>query len=492
MQISQILRDLRYYVYTYTTTVVVRYTRVGVLTGSWKKVAYSSRYVPVTVGQYSILFHDHPQSPNTEMSGKRKGDHLPTGSQLPKRQETEESKGSPNDPRAEEASNNEQLDESKAPTPTRTYDQPMANEKSTIPSIEAHHSVLPLSMQLMKFWNTNCINCAPVRSANGTTRFSSLHGTGPRYHAESTPSFIGRDGEVVGEGQMYCSPVWNEEKVSTANQATDADKNEEVAQVGDSAREHDSTIVQTNNDTGLRNRRSSKLEVVDDRRTHLESIPPSPRSHTLPVMQEYLTAIQMYGCKDVNPGVLTALRFSLPTLRVSGNFHDADMLALAEVLFRHCNGALKHIQRLDFSIAGRFGKLHGRKGFGSHGAFTLSRVLCISNYIEDVFIQRNRIGPYGAAAIFAAASKNPVVKTIEMRRCGIGEKGAMAFVEHIGKSNVCGLKEVDLSVNRIGFRGSIMIEEMLIEKEDKGKVIDVDLEGNLVLQESKSLCLLSL
>jgi len=31
-----------------------------------------------------------------------------------------------------------------------------------------------------------------------------------------------------------------------------------------------------------------------------------------------------------------------------------------------------------------------------------------------------------------------------------------------------------------------MIEEMLIEKENKGKQIDVDLEGNLVLQESKS------
>jgi|AntRauTorckE5430_2_1112549.scaffolds.fasta_scaffold05571_1 hypothetical protein len=421
------------------------------------------------------------------MSGKRKGDHLPPGSQLSKRQETEENKVPPNDPRVEEDSNNGQFDETKTVPARNNNEQPLAKENSRLPPIEAHHSVLPLSMQLMKFWNTNCINCAPVRSANGT-RFSSLHGTGPRYHAESTPSFIGRNGEVVSEGQMYCSPVWNEEKVGTStnqNEQLAHENEQEVAHAGNNnIHENEITLVQTD-DVGLRHRRSSTIEVADDRRTHLESIPPSPRSHTLPIMQEYLTATQMYGCKDVNPGVLTALRFSLPTLRVSGSFHDADMLALAEVLFRHCNGALKHIQRLDFSIAGRFGKLHGKKGFGSHGAFTLSRVLCISNHIEAIFVQRNRIGPYGAAAIFAAASKNPVVKTIEMRRCGIGEKGAMAFVEHIGKSDVCTLKEVDLSVNKIGFRGSILIEEMLIAKGDKGNMIDVDLEGNLVLQESK-------
>ncbi len=193
----------------------------------------------------------------------------------------------------------------------------------------------------------------------------------------------------------------------------------------------------------------------------------------------------MYGCRQSNPGVLTTLRFSLPTLRVSGSFHDSDMLALSEVLFRHCNGALKHIRRLDFSIAGRYGKLHGRKGFGSHGAFTLSRVLCISKHIEEVFMQKNRIGPYGSAAIFAAVAKNRVVKVLIMRRCMVGEKGALAFAEHIGKSHICALKEVDLSVNSIGFRGSITIEQLLIEKEEKGISIDVDLEGNLVIQESE-------
>ena len=99
-------------------------------------------------------------------------------------------------------------------------------------------------------------------------------------------------------------------------------------------------------------------------------------------------------------------------------------------------------------------------------------------------MQRNRIGPYGASAIFAACAKNPTIKVVEMRGCGIGEKGALAFVEHIGKSDHCGLKDVDLSVNKIGFRGSIMMEEMLMEKERRGRPINVDLEGNLVLQES--------
>ena len=113
-------------------------------------------------------------------------------------------------------------------------------------------------------------------------------------------------------------------------------------------------------------------------------------------------------------------------------------------------------------------------------------MLCISNHIEEVFVQRNQIGPYGSAAIFAAVSKNPVLKNISMRRCNIGERGAFAFVEYIEKSRRCSLRDVDLSVNGIGFRGSIRIEEMLIrQQEEKGNQIDVDLEGNLVIQESE-------
>jgi hypothetical protein len=365
-----------------------------------------------------------------------------------------------------------------------------AVKKPLLPPVEAHHSVLPLSMQLMKpFWSMNCINCSTAPIATGT-RFSSLYDTGPRQHMKSTPSFIGKYGEVVGSGsddrQFYCSPIWYEKEKGNdevnnevfGNDRTETDQSalfdDNVARMGSTE-----TISE------LRNRTTGRVVSAKDHKTHLESIPPSPRDHTLQILQEYMTSTQMYGCRHVNAGVITALRFSLPILRVAGSFHDSDMLALAEILFRHCNGALSHIQRLDFSIAGRYGKLHGRKGFGSHGAFTLSRVLCISKHIEEVFVQRNKIGPYGAAAIFAAASKNPYLNSIEMRRCGIGEKGALAFVEHIGKSEVCALRYVDMSVNGIGFRGSIMIEEMLIEKERKGKIIDVDLEGNLVLQEGK-------
>jgi len=376
-----------------------------------------------------------------------------------------------------------------------------AKQKSRTPPVDAHHSVLPLSMQLMKpFWSMNCMNCSTAPIATGT-RFSSLYDTGPRYHSTSTPSFIGKDGKVVGEcnneeQQIYCSPIWYETKREKEKNDDHDQDDDDVFPLGDTVGKSLGTgkdelfDTKQSSVTELRKRRTENVASTSRgvRGTHLEYIPPSPKDHTLPILQEYMTSTQMYGCRHVNPGVLTAFRFSLPTLRVSGSFHDSDMLALAEILFRHCNGALSHIRRLDFSIAGRYGKLHGRKGFGSHGAFTLSRVLCISKYVEEVFVQRNKIGPYGAAAIFAAASKNRVLKTIDMRRCGIGEKGALAFVEHVGKSGICGLKDVDLSVNGIGFRGSILIEEMLIERERKGYNMDVDLEGNLVLQEGK-LCL---
>lgn len=126
--------------------------------------------------------------------------------------------------------------------------------------------------------------------------------------------------------------------------------------------------------------------------------------------------------------------------------------------------------------------MHGRRGFRSHGAFTLSKLLSRSTHIEEVFLQRNRIGPYGSSAIFLAASTNPHLRTLVMRRCSIGERGALAFAEHVCSSNVTGLKEIDLSVNSIGFKGSIAVETALSRREE-GKEIECDLEGNLVFQE---------
>ena len=236
------------------------------------------------------------------------------------------------------------------------------------------------------------------------------------------------------------------------------------------------------------------------------------------ILIEYAATCRIFGIPNhLNPGVLTAFRYSLPTIRVSGNFFDADMLALAEVLLRHCNGALRHVRRLDFTIAGREGKGYsrggfvtagggsGKKGIRSYGAYALSRVLKMSDYIEEVYLVGNRIGPYGASAIFDAASRNKALKILLLRGCRIGERGALAFVERIlVDGSRSGLQIVDLSACRMGFRGTYAVEGRLKELDSATKhvitsyshlssledmVMDatttmiVDLEGNLVFQE---------
>ncbi len=402
--------------------------------------------------------------------------------------------------------------------------------------VDSHHSVLPLSMQVIKpFWLLCCQNCEETRNGrlhqNNSTSGGSNHLEMPHtsngrentlsYNSgafsvkESIPSFMNQNGHIVDTtsntntvaGGGHASS--NDDTGSTTAETVDIQSNRNATNgltsliqnhyqpIINQDNEDRMPVTSTNNDdnnssgvgsaTTPQPQLSQLVQTSDQRFQHLQTIPPTPKPQTNPIMQEYISTTQIYGCKNVNAGILTALRFSLPTLRVSGSFHDSDMLALSEILFRHCNGSLSHIKRLDFSVASREGKLHGKKGFGSHGAFTLSRVLCISQHIEEVFVQRNKIGPYGAAAMFAAVAKNSSLKTLVMRRCVLGERGALAFAEYIGQSRVTGLKEVDLSVNRIGFRGSIAIEEMLNEKEKNGRRIEVDLEGNLVLQEGTSL-----
>ena len=83
---------------------------------------------------------------------------------------------------------------------------------------------------------------------------------------------------------------------------------------------------------------------------------------------------------------MTTFRYRLPSLRVSGSFFDADMLALVEVLLHHINGELSYIRRLDFTLAGVEGKQFGKKGIRSHGAYALAKVLEISRHIEEVFL----------------------------------------------------------------------------------------------------------
>jgi hypothetical protein len=49
----------------------------------------------------------------------------------------------------------------------------------------------------------------------------------------------------------------------------------------------------------------------------------SPASTTEAILSQYIAACRFYGC-PLNSGVLTTFRFCLPSLRVSGSFHDAD------------------------------------------------------------------------------------------------------------------------------------------------------------------------
>ena len=205
------------------------------------------------------------------------------------------------------------------------------------------------------------------------------------------------------------------------------------------------------------------------------------------IIGEYTAACKVYGCSDrINAGILTTIRFSLPSLRVTGSFHDADVLALCEVLFRHANGALSYIQRLDFAIASKEGKRNNRLGFTSHGAFALSKVLQQTNNINEIFLPRHKIGPYGASALFMACRDNPSIHTLGLRRCRIGERGALAFAELVCTSFKTGLKDVDLSANSIGYRGTAAIDRALLKRESSFPSLPlmiVNLEGNHVFPE---------
>jgi hemolysin III len=203
------------------------------------------------------------------------------------------------------------------------------------------------------------------------------------------------------------------------------------------------------------------------------------------IITDYIAACRFYGCGDrINAGVLTTIRFSLPSLRLSGGFHDADMLALSEIMFRHANNALSFIHRLDFSLSSKEGHLHGRAGFRSHGALALAKILQCSEYIKEVNVKRNRIGSFGASALFLACSSNPTLEKLGLEACRIGERGALAFAEIMSSNSESGLRQVDLSGNYIGFKGAFAIEECLQMRRQKGlPEIHVDVESNLVFAE---------
>jgi len=217
------------------------------------------------------------------------------------------------------------------------------------------------------------------------------------------------------------------------------------------------------------------------------------------VIGDYMCFCRFYNV-HYNSGILTAIRFSSPSLRPTGSFHDTDMLALVELLLHHGNDALKHISRLDFSIASKEGRhIHNKKllGFTSHGALSLAKALQTTKYVREVFLPRHRIGPYGASVLFLACRQNKTIEDLNLRRCRIGERGALAFCELIlndmshktSKDKTVGRKlfNVNLSANQIGHQGTIAIENLLKERMtddiEKRCQIFINLDGNLVFPE---------
>ena len=193
-------------------------------------------------------------------------------------------------------------------------------------------------------------------------------------------------------------------------------------------------------------------------------------------------------------------------------------------------------------------------GFGSHGAIALAQWIRISRYMTELNIDRNPSGPAGAAVIFQACTQNTALLKLSARRCQVNEGGALAFVTTIlaqqqeqydtalirqqGDANYratatittttttsytppCGrLVMVDLSANRIGYRGCMAIDVamtqlqtsysslLLLQQQQQQQsninsnnnnhqkqlqqqqgtfqippLLQLDMEGNLVLQE---------
>jgi hypothetical protein len=202
---------------------------------------------------------------------------------------------------------------------------------------------------------------------------------------------------------------------------------------------------------------------------------------------EYMCICKFYQV-PYNAGIVAGLRFSLPSLRTSGLFHDMDMLALVELLLRHGNLLLSYITRLDFTMA-THGKTTQRSGFTSHGALALAKALQTTKHITQVWMPRHRIGPYGASAIFLACRDNPSIRQLNMRRCRIGERGALAFCEILlnreRHPEGLGLADVDLSTNGIGHSGTVAIQHAVTQWNVKTphSPLSVNLEGNLVFPE---------
>eukprot|EP00956_Cyclotella_meneghiniana_P023881 scaffold47260_cov22-Cyclotella_meneghiniana.AAC.1 len=351
---------------------------------------------------------------------------------------------------------------------------------TTSSSIKAskHKSVVPLSMQLLRpFWEMSYCNDPNCRLPPSSHDYKQQQhhvaaaAVAPpimidsRLRSVSTASLSGIDTASPSNnndnGLRHAS---SEAMVMLSTQKSSVDyssvsSHEEVA--------HYNTNINNNNNVLSSNQTLHPITTT----TITTTIQEGSIEH---ILQEYTSACTIYGCAHrLNPGVLTTLRYSLPTLRVSGSFFDADMLALCEILLKYCNTTLSFIKRLDFSVAGKEGRhingngggSNNKFGFRSHGAYALSRVLDVSQFVEEVYVPNNRIGPYGAASLFEVLKDNSAVKVLWMKGCRIGERGALSFVRHIlSEDSKSALREVDMSNNRIGFHGCIEIERGLKAK----------------------------
>eukprot|EP00667_Euglena_gracilis_P005803 EG_transcript_5846 len=194
-------------------------------------------------------------------------------------------------------------------------------------------------------------------------------------------------------------------------------------------------------------------------------------------VRAYLRQCRFYEV-EADAGVLLAFRFQLPDLRVSASFSEKDMLPLADILIAF-GAKLAHIRKLDFSVAGKKGK-----GLRSGGAVALSKALSLGKMeVEDLKIDQNRIGPYGAAALAQAVPNSPV-RSLSMPMNFVGELGAKAIAQHLLRSEKTALLSLDLSVNNTGFAGVQHITQALEYREGASlPSIKVDVEGNLVFPE---------
>jgi hypothetical protein len=343
---------------------------------------------------------------------------------------------------------------------------------------------LPLSMQLMKPF-AGLVMASSSSSSSSSSRCPDCEKTShwpPRHFKEE----IHNEQDEDGDGDSTTTSLFQKKYDSLFCQAaTSTTAAAAAAAAGDRIRLSISPMVvapmmhsiTSNNNSNNNSNHQHVVEII---------------------LHDYQVACTFYKC-PLNPGVLATFRYALPSLRVSGSsFHDVDMLALVEVLLKYCNNHLSFIRRLDFSNAAKEPKRSDTKyrGFRSHGALALAKLLQQSQHVSEVWLQRNRIGPYGASAIFLAACENKSLHHINMRRCRIMERGGLAFSEIIapndssssGGSNStadeCGLNNVNLSANFIGFRASMAIEEALTKRDKEGmNLLLVDLEGNLVFQE---------